>query len=553
MKTNTVALTTAMAKTTTTTTKLLWTSCALNFVLLLVIIKKAGGLKRLMGSVVSGTLRLVPGASALLEAEMSKEVEKNLAEAFPVLKEQREDGTEVVLEPIRAIPTNGLSREDLQRRMRCLKERDVRPQDGQCWAYTYLTLLKDHEELVTEAHNLFMHENALNPMAFPSLRSFETEIVSMTKTMLHGDAHSVGTLTSGGTESLLLAIKAYRDYAREVRPHITEPEMIMPTTAHVALEKAGHYFGVKIVHVPPRKDLRADVEAMRRAINKNTILLVCSAPQYPHGVIDPVEDLSRVALEHNLPLHVDSCIGGFLLPWAEKLGYPIPKFDFRVKGVTSISADLHKYGYAPKGASCLVFRDSQLRRHQFFVYTQWPGGLYGSPSLLGTRGGGSIAGAWASLVNLGEKGFMELAEVIMKTSKKLQSGINAIEGLRVLSTPDGSLISFESTQPSSVNVFAVADVMEKKYGWHMERQPNPDSVHLTVMPPHASVADRFLSQLSESVVIVRNDPNKSREGSAAMYGLVAKIPDPSIADKFIGLWLDKVYQLSPSSSSSSSK
>jgi len=188
-----------------------------------------------------------------------------------------------------------------------------------------------------------------------------------------------------------------------------------------------------------------------------------------------------------------------------------------VEGVTSISADLHKYGYAPKGASCLVFRNSELRKHQFFVYTQWPGGLYGSPSLLGTRGGGSLAGAWASLVSLGEKGFLELAGVIMNTSKKLQSGINKIEGLRIISNPDGSIISFESTD-SRVNIFAVGDVMEKKFGWHMERQPNPDSIHLTIMPPHASVADRFLRDIAEAVVIVRNDPNKAREGSAAMYG-----------------------------------
>jgi len=226
--------------------KALWVSYSLNLVLLLLFIKKAGGLKRLFGNLVSGALKVVPGASALLEGEMAKEVQKNVAEAFPALTERREDGTLVPLAAIHSIPSDGMTREQLRSRMSNLKSRDVRPQDGQCWAYTYLTLMKEHEEIVTEAHNLFMHENALNPMAFPSLRAFETEIVSMTKAMLHGDENTVGTVTSGGTESLLLAIKAYRDYAREVRPEIMEPEMIMPTTAHVALDKAGHYFGVKV-------------------------------------------------------------------------------------------------------------------------------------------------------------------------------------------------------------------------------------------------------------------------------------------------------------------
>jgi sphinganine-1-phosphate aldolase len=265
-------------------------------------------------------------------------------------------------------------------------------------------------------------------MAFPSLRRMETDVVSMCAGILGGDDEVVGSMTSGGTESLFLAMKTYRDQARKERPHITAPEVVLPTTAHPALIKSAHYLGVKVVLVPPGPDFRADVAAMERAITPQTLFLVGSAPAYPHGVVDRITELSDLALSRSLPLHVDACVGGFLLPFVRKLGFPVPPFDFAVPGVTSMSADLHKYGFAAKGASTVMYRTAALRRHQFYVYSGWPGGLFGSATVLGTRPGGAIAAAWASLTALGHEGYLRIAGIIMKTTRAFIDGITAIPG-----------------------------------------------------------------------------------------------------------------------------
>lgn len=213
----------------------------------------------------------------------------------------------------------------------------------------------------------------------------ETEIVSMTANMLYGDINTAGSLTSGGTESILMAVKTYRDRARKLYPHIKKPNMIVATTIHPAFEKAAHYFDVEIIHIPVNDDVRININEVKKAINSSTILLVGSAPQYCHGVIDPIMELSDIAIKNNICLHVDACFGGFMLPWLEKLGYTIPLWDFRVPGVTSISADIHKYGYSSKGASVVVYRTEELRSYQYFAYAEWPGGLFGSPSLAGNN------------------------------------------------------------------------------------------------------------------------------------------------------------------------
>jgi sphinganine-1-phosphate aldolase len=247
------------------------------------------------------------------------------------------------------------------------------------------------------AHNLFFAENALNPMAFKSLKRMEAEVVQMTASMLHAPDDACGTMTTGGTESLLMAVKAARDRAKARGPKTDRPNVVAAITAHPALDKAGHYFGLEIRKAPVGPDKRVIVSAMKKLIDKNTVLLFASAPQYPHGVIDPIDEVGRLALSRGIPLHVDACIGGFVLPWVERLGYPIPAFDFRVPGVTSMSADLHKYGFAVKGASVVVYRDMSYLEHQFFLETEFPGGIYASPSMTGTRGGGPIAAAWPSV------------------------------------------------------------------------------------------------------------------------------------------------------------
>jgi len=281
----------------------------------------------------------------------------------------------------------------------------------------------DHYAFLTDVFRLFAHVNVLQRDMYPSATKLEAEIVSMTASMLHGEAvaehhpgeQACGVVTFGGTESLINPMLVYRDRGRAEKG-ITEPEVIVPVTAHVALEKAAHMLGIKLLKAPLRDDWLADVGWMRDHVTKNTVALVGSAANYAHGLIDPIEELSDIALAHDIGLHVDGCLGGFILPWGERLGLDIPLFDFRVPGVTSISADTHKYGYALKGTSVLLYRNSGLRKYQYFNFPAWPGGIYFSPGLSGSRSGGVVAATWAAMVSLGEQGYLDIAQRIFGAS-----------------------------------------------------------------------------------------------------------------------------------------
>jgi sphinganine-1-phosphate aldolase len=337
----------------------------------------------------------------------------------------------------------------------------------------------------------------------------------MTASLLGGDAGTAGNMTSGGTESILMAVKTAREWARARDPGLAAPEMVLPATAHPAFDKAGHYFGVKPVRIPVLSDFRADVEVVRAAITPNTILLVGSAPSYPQGVVDPIGDLAQIAKEHGLLCHVDACVGGFMLPFVRTLGYPVPDFDFSVSGVTSISVDLHKYAYAAKGASVILYRNKALRRHQFFVSTDWSGGIYASPTMTGTRPGGAIAAAWAVMNHLGEEGYLAIADTVMKTVTKLRHGIEATEGVCVLGDPAMSVLAIGSDR---LNVYEIGDELTLR-GWHMDRQQHPPSLHLTVTHAHAQVADLFLRDLAEAVAQARRF-SFAKMSNAAKVGLV---------------------------------
>jgi len=375
----------------------------------------------------------------------------------------------------------------------------------------------------------------------------------MTASMLNGSRDVVGSLTSGGTESILMAIKTYRDRARALHPKIKHPEIIAPMTIHPAFEKAAHYFDVKVVHIPITNDYTPNMHLYKKAINSNTILLLASAPQYCHGVMDPIEEISELAIQYNLPFHVDSCFGGFMLPWVEKLGYPIPcKYDFRLKGVTSISADLHKYGYSPKGSSVILYRDDSIRFYQYFAYSSWPGGLFGSPSMSGTRPGGNIAISYATLLSVGQSGYLQMAKELMEITKKLIDGINSIESLTVLGKPCMTCFSFGSStlnerdsnklKTKPIEILAVADIMEEK-GWKMERQQNPNSIHATIMPHHVRNYQNFLTDLAASVEFVRQNDQLAKKGTAQMYGAVGMIPDKAIVDDFVVNFFSEIYKV----------
>nr|MBA3396642.1 aspartate aminotransferase family protein [Deltaproteobacteria bacterium] len=414
------------------------------------------------------------------------------------------------------IPKQGRTADAVLSDLATRAERDANWRGGRVFSLVYHVpghAGEAHEQLLQRAHALYASTNLLNPMAFKSLKQMEGELVEMAGRLFHC-AGAVGTVTSGGTESILCAVAAYRDRARRERPWIRRPELIVPSTIHPAFDKAAHYFGVKLVKVAVGSDLRADVAGMRKRIGRRTIGLVGSAPQYPHGVIDPIAELGALAQQHKLPLHVDACVGGFMLPWLERLGRPIPKWDFRVPGVTSISADLHKYGYAAKGASLLVWRSIDQMRHQIFVETNFPGGIYASPTMIGTRPGGPIAAAYAALQTIGESGYVELARTTVDAADRFRAGISKIRGLAVI----GGELTIVAYAAVGMDVYAVADRMETR-GWTMDRMHRPAAIHLTVTANHAGVVDEYLADLAASVAEVRRDPKLAKSGSAPMYGM----------------------------------
>ena len=253
--------------------------------------------------------------------------------------------------------------------------------------------------------------------------------------------------------------------------------------------------------------------------------------------MDPIEDMAKLAKEHGIGMHVDACVGGFMLPFLKKLGHAIPPFDFSVDGVTSISADLHKYAFTAKGASVVLYRDKDLRRFQFFVSKDWPGGLFASPSVTGTRPAGSIVAAWATFQAMGEEGYLKLYRELFESVQKFREGLIAA-GFTIVGKPVGTLLAYESPQ---ANIHVIADLMEKR-GWFVDRQMNPDSIHLTLTPAHAPIRDQYLRDLKECLTHAKAHPELAGEGMAAMYGMVAKIPDPSQIHQFLYQYMDQRYE-----------
>ena len=397
----------------------------------------------------------------------------------------------------------------------------------------------DHYAFLTEAFRLFAHANVLQRDMYPSATKLEAEIVAMTGAMLHAEV-ACGVVTFGGTESLINPMLVYRDRGRAEKG-ITEPEVIIPVTAHVALEKAGHLLGIKVLKAPLTSQWVVDVDWVRDHINKNTVALVGSAANYAHGLIDPIEKLSAIALEHDLGLHVDGCLGGFILPWGERLGYPIPKFDFRIPGVTSISADTHKYGYALKGTSVLLYRSSDLRKYQYFNFTDWPGGIYFSPGLSGSRSGGIVAATWAAMVSFGESGYLDVAKGIFETAATIRRGIDAIPELEVIGEPT-FLVAFRSPE---LNIYHVNDHLIAK-GWRLNALQLPAALHFCVTRPNTApgVADAFIDDLREAVEYAKH-PARAEPKSGALYGLGGTPEGNEILETLFTAALDAMYEGAP--------
>lgn len=394
-------------------------------------------------------------------------------------------------------------------------------------------------EIGLDAIARFLSANALHADIFQSTRQMEAEIVAMTLKLFKGNDEACGVLTSGGTESLSMAVKAYRDLARTERG-VTDPELVAPVSIHPAVAKACHLFAIRLVTIPVDRDMRADIRGISRAITKNTIAIFGSAPSWPHGAIDDFVALGRIARKHNTGLHVDSCLGGFVLPFMADAGYAVPPFDFTVPGVTSISADIHKYGLAPKGNSVLMYSSPSIRRHQFFTLVDYPGGLYASPSFAGTRPGMLIAGAWATMLRVGKAGYVEVTADIIRTARTIRDRVPGLvpeAGWKVLGDPVAHVVAFTAT---TVDPLAVLDEMGKK-GWHLAALQNPNGVQVAVTSLTVPHVEQLLRDWEDATRKVLSEPaGKGRW--ASMYASVKSVPDTRIIDEIVEGYLGALYK-----------
>jgi glutamate/tyrosine decarboxylase-like PLP-dependent enzyme len=387
---------------------------------------------------------------------------------------------------------------------------DVRWADGRTFGMIYDGGPAVHE-VAERAARLYLHENALNTKAFPSLGAIQSEVVGWTADLLHGSESTAGFLTSGGTESILCAVLAARERAADERG-VVAPEMVVGESAHAAFHKAAHLFGIQLHKTPVRPDWTVDVDAMAERVNENTVLVVGSAPQYPQGVVDAIPEIAALADRVGANCHVDACMGGFVLPFAEMIGRPVPPWDFRVEGVHSISADIHKLGYAPKGVSVILHRTKALRRYQTFVFDAWLGGFYASPNLQGSRSGLPMATAWAVMQHLGIDGYCALTRQTLDNADRMRAGITGIEGVRVLGDSPYHLIAMTddpAAEGAPVDVFALGDALLEQ-GWFHDRQTPPDTLHSTVSNTNTGVIDDYLTALEGAVHAVRGTRAEDR-------------------------------------------
>ncbi|XP_060710242.1 sphingosine-1-phosphate lyase 1 isoform X2 [Hemiscyllium ocellatum] len=474
-------------------------------------------------------VRKLPFLAAAVQKQLNKALD-DLSTSVLTLK----DGTTYIT----SLPAQGLAESEL-----LLKLKDYSTMGEVHWEKGQVsgTVYSGEEQLtklMVKVYGDFAWSNPLHPDIFPGVRKMEAEVVRMACTLFRGGPESCGTVTSGGTESILMACKAYRDLGAE--RGVKYPEIVAPKSAHAAFDKAAQYFGMKIVHVELDKTtMQVDVKAMKKAISRNTVMLVCSVPQFPHGVMDPVEEVAKLAVDYDIPLHVDACLGGFLIVFMEKAGYSLPPFDFRVKGVTSISADTHKYGYAPKGSSVVLYSNKKYRHYQFFVAPDWQGGIYASPTIAGSRPGGIIAACWATMMYMGEDGYVKATKKIIDTARYVEAQLKKIKEIFIFGKPEVSVVAIGS---QTFDIFRLSNLMTSK-GWNLNTLQFPSSIHICVTLLHTKngVADQFVEDLRESVAEIMKNPDEKTTGRGAIYGMAQSIPDRTLVTEISHGFLDCLY------------
>lgn len=448
------------------------------------------------------------------------------------------------------LPTKGLSSEETMAVMatRHGAHLDDRWKSGRVSGTVYVgdNALPHLHPLLVHVMDRYLWSNPLHPDVFPDVRHMEAEVIRMCIHMYGGDPrHCCGSITSGGTESILLACKAHRDYLGK-RHAIATPEIVAPATVHAAFQKAAEYLGMRFVEIPVDAATgKVSVARMARAISGNTVLLVASAPGFPHGIIDPVRDIARLAQRHRIGCHVDACLGGFLLPFVREAGFADlnETVDLRLPGITSLSCDTHKYGFAPKGSSVVLYTQHDLHRSQYSVMVNWPGGIYASPTLAGSRSGATIAGCWAALVSIGRLGYIDTTRRILTTARNIRDRIAATHGLHVVGTPLLSVIAFGSHY---FDIYRLGTAMLERGNWHLNFHQFPTCLQICITLLHEASWELFIGDLEACVATLMATPTQKAKGVAAIYGMGAVLPDRTIVDTLTRSYLDVLYEVGDS-------
>ncbi|XP_076296065.1 sphingosine-1-phosphate lyase [Lasioglossum baleicum] len=437
------------------------------------------------------------------------------------------------------LPDNGLNSEEILEKVKqSIRLGDYDWKNGKVSGAVY-RIDQDLIELMGDVYSFASYTNPLHPDVFPGVCKMEAEVVRIACNLFHGDEDSCGTMTTGGTESILLACKTYRDYAKHIKG-ITKPDMVVPSTAHSAFDKAAQYLNIKVRCVPVNPhSYTVAIKDMEKAISRNTVMLVGSTPNFPYGTMDNIEAISKLGVKYNIPVHVDACLGGFLLCFMPEAGHKVPPFDFELPGVTSISADTHKYGFAPKGSSIILYRNKKYRHHQYTVSTDWPGGIYGSPTVNGSRAGGIIASCWATMLYFGYSGYLEATKKIIETTKYIEQRLKTMDGIFIFGTPATSVIALGS---KDFDIYKLSEALNVK-GWNLNTLQFPSGIHLCVTYVHTEpgVADQFLSDVKTELSVILQNPEVPVQGKLAMYGITQTIPDRSIISDFTKCYLDSMY------------
>jgi sphinganine-1-phosphate aldolase len=467
-------------------------------------------------------IKQLQGEMAKLRADLQKDISKDLTE------------------PLAQLPEGGQSEGSLLELMRRRQQLDT-----QYWMPGKMTGAIYHGDLkymdfVGQVYGMFAFTNPLHMKLHPATRQMESEVISMVLRLYKAGGGACGAFTTGGTESILMACKAYREWGRE-KKGITRPNMICCTTAHAAFDKAAQFFGIELRKAGFADDEQEiDLTEVGRLVDRNTVALVGSAPQYPTGSVDNIPGLSEIAEAWGIGLHVDCCLGGFLLPFMEAEGLRLPHaYDFRVPGVTSISCDPHKYGFAPKGASILMFRSAELRHSMYSYATEWSGGIYATPTILGSRPGGVVAATWAAMMRHGEAGYRETTREIVTATRAIGEAIRGMEGLKLVGRTDVCVVAFAGTD--GVNCYSLADALKEVGGWELGTLQKPAAVHLALTLPSSRNADAFIADLREAMAMLKSDPARWSGGTAGLYGTASKMPSAFI-EETVKVFLDTMSE-----------